>query len=95
MDTKADSKTVDALQAVTITMADMKDELAEWRPMIDRLRAQLAQDGRAQEERHTGAVMTLEDRIDRLQASVVFWRRIALLFVGLATSFVGLHFGWR
>jgi len=95
MDTKADSKTADVLQAVTITMADMKDELEEWRPMIDRLRAQLAQDGREQEERHASAVMTLEDGIDRLHARVVFWRRIALLFLGLATLFVGLHVGWR
>ena len=95
MDTKADSKTVETLQAVTITMADMTDELAEWRPMIDRLRAQLAYDGREQEKRQEETVVTLEDRIHRLQASVVFWRRIALLFLGLATSFVGLHFGWR
>jgi hypothetical protein len=95
VDTKTDAKAIDALQAFTVTIADMKDELADWRPMIDRLRAQLAQDGRAQEERHTSAVMALEDRIDRLQASVLFWRRIAVLFIGIAMLFVGLRLGWR
>ena len=95
MDTKADPKAIDALQAFTVTIADLKDELADWRPMIDRLRAQLAQDGRVQEERHASVVIALEDRIDRLQASTRFWRRIAMLFIGIAMLFVGLRFTWR
>ena len=61
MDSKTDPKASDVLQAFTVTIADLKDELADWRPMIDRLRAQLAQDGRMQEERHAAAVMTLEE----------------------------------
>jgi hypothetical protein len=95
MDSKTDPKASDVLQAFTVTIADLKDELADWRPMIDRLRAQLAQDGRMQEERHAAAVMTLEDRIDRLQASALFWRRLAMLFIGIAVLFVGLRIGWR
>ena len=63
--------------------------------MIDRLRAQLAQDGRAQEERHASAVRALEDRIARLQARALFWRWIAMLFIGIAVLFVGLRIGWR
>ena len=95
MDTKGDAKAADTLQALTVLMADTQDELKEWRPLIDRLRAQLAQDGRAQEERHASAVMALEDRIDRLQARIIFWRRIAMLFIGIAMLFVGLQFTWR
>jgi hypothetical protein len=95
METKTDPKAVDALQALTVMIADLKDELTDWRPMIDRLRAQLAQDGRAQEEQHAAAIMTLEDQIDRLHTRLLFWRRIAMLFIGVTVLFVGLRLGWR
>jgi hypothetical protein len=95
MDTKADAKAADTLQALTVLMADMQDELKEWRPMIDRLRAQLAQDGRAQEKSHESEVITLEDMIDRLRARVVFWRKTALLFMSIASLFIVLQVAWR
>jgi hypothetical protein len=95
MDTKAEAKAAETLQALTVLMADMQDEFKEWRPMIDRLRAQLAQTERAQEKSHEEVVVAFEDAMERLRGSVVFWRNTAVLCISIAAVVLVLQVAWR